>query len=258
MVVGGRGQGVRLLALSPKIISNTMGTSTARRGPSTGAWRIAKGTATRYLAPEGSAPVEAHEVVRCYVAALEESSAQQGQDLLGEFRLTRKAAQNLGGFGASLSGSGLTAALEASGCKDLAHLRPAELIPGLAQAWVEGQGTLEATVVRVALATCLSKILKADPTTYSPAAGPSLVGSFLAIAFCQRLAFDLGESLEAAAAGWPEYQDALARLQGELIAAAAEVTDDPPGAGQWRGLAGWLWVTRVLENILQQFLDAGP
>ena len=235
-----------------------MGTSTARRGPSTGAWRIAKGTATRYLAPEGSAPVEAREVVRRYVAALEESSAFQGQDLLAEFRLTRKAAQSLGEFVDLVSDAGLAAALEASGCKDLAHLRPAELVPGLAQAWVEGQGTLEAAVARVALATSLGKVLKSDPTNVSRTPGPYLVRSFLAAAICQRLAFDLGESLEAAAAGWPEYQDALARLQGELIAAAAEVTDDPPGAGQWRGLAGWLWVTRVLEHVLDRFRDAGP
>ena len=235
-----------------------MGTSTARRGPSTGAWRIAKGTATRYLAPEGSSPVEAHEVVRRYVAALEESSAQQGQNLLAEFRLTRKAAQGLGEFGESLSGPGLAAALEASGCKDLAQLSPAELIPSLAQAWVKEQGTLEAAVARVALATCLGKIWASDPGTFSPAAGPSLVRSFLAIAFCQRLAFDLGESLEAAATGWPAYQNGLARLQGELMDATTEVPDNPPGVGQWRGLAGWLWVTRVLENVLDRFRDAGP
>ncbi len=152
-----------------------MGTSTARRGPSTAAWRIAKGTATRYLAPEGSAPVEAHEVVRRYVAALEESSAFQGQDLLAEFRLTRKAAQSLGEFVDLVSDAGLAAALEASGCKDLAQLRPAELIPGLAQAWVEGQGTLEAAVARVALATSLGKVLKFDSTSVSQTPGPSLV-----------------------------------------------------------------------------------
>ena len=235
-----------------------MGTSTARRGPSTGAWRIAKGTATRYLAPEGASPVEAREVVRRYVAALEESSAHQGQDLLAEFRLTRKAAQSLGEFVDLASDAGLAAALEASGCKDLAQLRPAELVPGLAQAWVEGQGTLEAAVARVALATCLGKVLKSDPTNVSRKLGPYLVRSFLAAAICQRLAFDLGESLESAAAGWPEYQDALARLQGELMGAAAEVPDDPPGTGQWRRLAGWLWVTRILEHVLDRFRDAGP
>ena len=202
--------------------------------------------------------MEAREVVRRYVGAIEESSAHQGQNLLAGFRLTRKAAQNLGEFGASLSGSGLTAALEASGCKASAQLLPTELIPGLAQAWVEGQGTLEAAVARVALATCLSKILKADPTTYSPAAGPSLVRSFLASAICQRLAFDLGESLESAAAGWEAYQNGLARLQSELTAAITEVPDDPPEMGQWRGLAGWLWVTRALEHVLERFRGAGP
>ena len=197
-------------------------------------------------------------MVRRYVTALEESSAFQGQDLLAEFRLTRKAAQSLGEFVDLMPDAGLVAALEASGCKSLAQLRPAELIPGLAQAWVEGQGTLEAAVARVALATCLDKIWTLNSGTSSPTAGPFLVRSFLAAAICQRLAFDLGESLEAAAAGWPAYQNGLARLQGELIAAATEVTDDPPGTGQWRGLAGWLWVTRVLEHVLDRFQDAGP
>ena len=113
-------------------------------------------------------------------------------------------------------------------------------------------------MARVALATCLGKILKSDPTNVSRTPGSYLVRSFLAAAIGQRLAFDLGESLETAAAGWPAYQNGLARLQGELIAAAAEVTDDPPGAGQWRGLAGWLWVTRVMEHVLDRFRDVGP
>ena len=202
--------------------------------------------------------MEAREVVRRYVAALEESSAFQGQDLLAEFRLTRKAAQGLGEFVDLVSDAGLAAALEAFGRKESAHLHPAELVPDLAQAWVEGQGTLEAAVARVALATSLGEVLKSDPTNVSQTPGPYWVRSFLAAAICQRLAFDLGESLESAAAGWPEYQDALANLQGDLMGAAAEVTDDPPGAGQWRGLAGWLWVTRVLEHVLDHFRDAGP
>jgi hypothetical protein len=202
--------------------------------------------------------MEAREVVQRYAAALEETSAAQGQDLLAEFRLTRKAAQFLGEFGDTIAGSGLAAALEATGLKDLAQLAPEEVIPGLIQAWLEEQGSLEAMVARTALAACLARALTSDHAAVSQVDGSSLVRSFLAGALCQRLAFDLGESLEAAAPGWPAYQQGLIRLQQELAAAANEIPENPPETGQWRGLAGWLFVTRTLESILQHIQDARP
>jgi hypothetical protein len=123
---------------------------------------------------------------------------------------------------------------------------------------VEDEGSLEAAVARTALATCLGRALTSDPGAASKVDGASLVRSFLAIILSQRLAFDLGESLEAAATGWPEYLQGLVRLEEELAAATIEVTDNPPEAGQWRGLAGWLYVTRTLEGVLQRFQDARP
>jgi hypothetical protein len=140
--------------------------------------------------------------------------------------------------------------------KDLAQLPPEETIYGLTQAWVEEQGSLEATVTRTALATCLTRVLTFDPAANFRLDGPSLVSSFLALALSQRLAFDLGESLEAAATAWPIYQKALSRLEKELRDAISEIPDNPPGTGQWQGLAGWLFVTRILENVLQRFQDA--
>ena len=202
--------------------------------------------------------MEAREVVQRYVAALEETSSSQGQDLLAEFRLIRKAAQFLGEFGDTVAGSGLAAALKAMGLKDLAQLPPEEAISGLTQVWLEEHGSLEAAVARTALATCLGRALTSDSAAVPRIEGAFLVRSFLAITLCQRLAFDLGESLEAAADGWPEYQRGLFRLQEELAAATSEIPDNPPEAGQWRGLAGWLFVTRTLETILQRYEDARP
>jgi hypothetical protein len=202
--------------------------------------------------------MEAREVVRRYVAALEETSSSQGQDILAAFRLTRKAAQALGEFGDLMAASGLTAALEAMGLHDLAHLPPEKVVPGVTQSWLEEPGSLEAAVAGAALAACLEKALTADPGEVSRVNGSSLVRSFLALAFSQRLAFDLGESLEAAAPGWQQYRQGLVRLQEELAAAASEVPDNPPETGQWRTLAGWLQVTRTLEKILQRYGDAGP
>ena len=202
--------------------------------------------------------MEAREVVQRYVAALEETSTFRDQDLLAEFRLTRKAAQFLGEFGDLVAASGLAAALESMGLKDLAQLPPEVATLGLTQAWLEDQGSLEAAVDGTALATCLSRALTSDPGAVSRVDGTSLVRSFLAIVLSQRLAFDLGESLEAAATDWPEYRQGLSRLQEEIAAAAHEIPDKPPEAGQWAGLAGWLFVTRTLESILQHFQDARP
>jgi hypothetical protein len=126
----------------------------------------------------------------------------------------------------------------------------------LISAWLEDQGGLEAAVARTALAACLERVLSASPTPPPGVNGPSLVKSFLAIMLSQRLACDLGESLEAAAPGWPQYRQGLARLAKELQDAAA-MTDNPPEAGQWQGLAGWLWVTRVLEGVWQRFQENG-
>ena len=202
--------------------------------------------------------MEAREVVRRYVAALEETSIAQGQDLLAEFRLTRKAAQFLGEFGDTVAASGLAVALEAMNLKDLAHLPPEEAVPGLTKACLEEQGSLEAAVAGTALATCLNRALTSNPAAVSRIDGAFLVRSFLVIAFSQRLAFDLGESLEAAATGWPAYKQGLVRLQEDLAAAARGGPDDPPQAGQWRGLAGWHFVTRTLKSILQRYEDARP
>jgi hypothetical protein len=235
-----------------------MGTSSARRGPSTAGWRLAKGAATRYLAPEGASPVGAREVIRRYIAALKETSVAQGQDPLAEFRLTRKAAQCLGEFGTMVVDSGLNAALEAWGIHTSSQDAPEVAILGLASAWVDEDGSLEAAVARTALATCLEKILASDPARKSQVDGSTIVKSFLAIAVCQRLALDLGESLEAAAPGWPAFRKALIKLADELHAATDACPEDPPRAGQWQGLAGWLWVTQVLGNILKRFQDAKP
>lgn len=219
------------------------------------AWRLAKGAATRYLSPEGASPVEAREVVRRYVAALRETSVVQGQDLLAGFRLTRKAAQSLGEFGDIAAQSGMAAALEVCKLTKLAEASPEMVIPGFISVWLKDQDGLEAEVVRTALASCLGRVFGAGATAAPELNGASLVTSFLAIFLCQRLAFDLGESLEAAAPGWREYQQGLARLENEVKTTFTEIPVDPPGVGQWQGLAGWLWVTQTLEKMLLSFQD---
>jgi hypothetical protein len=199
--------------------------------------------------------VEAREVVRRYVAALQETGVGQGQDLLTGFRLTRKAAQCLGEFGNTAAESGWTAALAAWGLNALAQTPPEAAILVLTSAWVEESGGLEAQVARTALAKGLAKVFASESAIKSRWDGPALVRTFLADALYQRLVLDLGESLEAAAPGCPEYRQGLARLEHELQAASAALPMDPPQAGQWQGLAGWLWTTEILKHILNTFQD---
>ncbi len=233
-----------------------MGTSTARRGPSTAAWRLAKGAATRYLSPEGAAPVAAREVVRRYVAALGETSGDAAQDLLAGFRLTRKVAQNLADFWETATASGFPAALGAWGSPELAQEPPEVGILVLAATWVEEDGSLEAQVARTALAVCLSKAMAAIGSSRPQVEAAALVKEFLGLAFCQRLVLDLGESLEAATPGYSEYKEGLTRLGDEIAGKAASIPEPPPGPGKWQGLAGWLWVTRVLEAVLGRFQES--
>jgi len=228
-----------------------MGTSTARRSPATAVWRFAKGAATRYLAPEGSGPAAAREVVRRYVAALEETQVSQGQDLLAGFRLTRKAAQYLGEFGDTAAASGLTAALKTWGLAEAALFSPDAAILGLTAAWVGEEGGLEAAVARSALASGLDRIIAGNPAGAADFDGASLVRSFLARALFQRLVLDLGESLEAAAPDWATYRQALTGLEQALLTAAAGASAEPPPAGQWGGLAGWIYITKIMEHITQ-------
>lgn len=210
------------------------------------------------MAPEAVSPVEAREVVRSYVAAMQENSAFQGQDLLAEFRLIRQAAQSLGEFGDILAESGLLAALETYGLAGLEQSSPEAAVLGLTAAWVEENGALEAAVARSALAACLQNLFAPGALPTLRMNGASLVKSFLATVLCRRLAFDLGESLEAAATGWGTYQEALARLEDELAASISQVPEDPPGPTKWAGLAGWLYVTRILENLLHGYQVARP
>ena len=90
-----------------------MGTSSARRGPTTGLWRAAKGAATRYLSPGAGGEVSAREVVARYLAALEETPGQG--EALAAFRFTRKAAQDLGAFWQEVAARGWEAALAGPG-----------------------------------------------------------------------------------------------------------------------------------------------
>jgi len=233
-----------------------MGTSTARRAPTTRAWRLAKGAATRYLSPESAAPAEAREVITRYVAALEQGSGQEAGGALAAFRLTRRIAQKLGEFCQQAKSSDGQPVLTEWRPDDPASLTPLARAHGLAAVWLDGTGGLEEAALRPVLVSLLSEIFhtfKQSPEGL-PVPDPSgIVKRFLAASLYQRLVFDLGEPLEAAAAGWRPLSAALASIGAEIIGAAAVVAEETPAPTDWQGLGGWLWVTRVLEEVLECF-----
>ena len=206
-----------------------MGTSSARKPPSGRHWRAAKAAAGRYLAA-GAEPVRAEEVLERYMAAL--TAGEEGQP--GPFRLARQVAQELGAFWEEQSGKSA-----AGGQSSLAVLARAQT---LADAWVPEDGSLESAACRTALVATLCAHLP-SPT---PAA-TAVVRDFLAQVVAVRLYLDLGETLEALAGDCARLEEGWQGLR--RAAAAALAVPEPPPPGAWRKLAGWLWLTRVLEGL---------
>ena len=242
-----------------------MGTSTGRRAPTTKFWRAAKRTATRYLSPAGAAPVAAREVVADYLLALEDQETPQTKDLLAAFRLTRKVAQNLGEWGGKVASHGFRAKCQEMGLGELVGQPPEILAPALTAVLLEGGAGLEEEVISTALAEVFLAVLPAQLESWQPLAAElkadylpldaaALVTQFLATVLFQRLVFDLGESLEAAAPGWPRYNQGLEEIRAEIQLAVEAAARKFPAPSRWQGLSGWTWVTQVMEALLEQFL----
>ncbi len=227
-----------------------MGTSSARRGPTTALWRVAKGAATRYLSPEGGGAVTAQEVVARYLAALEETPGQG--DRLAVFRFTRKVAQDLGALGEEVKAQGWERSLQERGLAPLAHSDAALMAQGVSGVLAGGGGGLEEAVVRAALALVLRPAMHSQ-IKVAPA---NLVRQFLATAVTLRLALDLGESLEAAAGSYTRLKDGMKHLE-ELIESdvlRAEGQSEPPADTEhWQGLPGWTWVTEMMAALMAKF-----
>jgi hypothetical protein len=229
-----------------------MGTSSARRGPTTGLWRAAKGAARRYLAPEGGGAVTAREVVARYLAALEETPGQG--DRLAVFRFTRKVGQDLGAFWEQVQSRGLEEVLPDRGLAALAGGDAALLAQGVSGVLTGSGGGLEAAVVRTALALALRPAVPSGAMA-TPA---QLVRRFLATALSLRLVLDLGEPLEAAAGSYGRLQNGISRVKEVIegnIAEAAGQPEPPATAAEWQGLRGWTWVTEMMTGLLARLGD---
>jgi hypothetical protein len=227
-----------------------MGTSSARRGPTTALWRAAKGTATRYLSPSGGGEVTAGEVVARYLAAMEETPGQG--ELLAAWRVTRKVAQELGAFRQEATMRGVAMALPEWGLGKFDQQSPEMLAHCLSGVLTERGGGLEEAVAQTALLLLLSQLHQAAGGQDSG----TVVRLFLATTLYLRLALDLGEPLEAAAGSLGQLTDGLNRIR-SLIDTEVSTLDSfsaaPATPLQWRGLAGWTWVTNMLAALMQRF-----
>jgi hypothetical protein len=194
----------------------------------------------------------------CYVAALEESAVQEGVDLGGAFRRTRKAAQNLGDFLSRAYSLGWEKALATHGLEGGEDLPPEGAAAFLAASlWGSSSDSLEAAVARVALARILAEILAA-PAFLGPDAPARVVRRFLAAAFGLRLVLDLGESMEAAAPDASLLRQRLEALGQWLEQTAARVSPGPPPPGsRWLSLDGWTWLSRALEDLMAEVRGRG-
>ena len=224
-----------------------MGTSSARRGPTTGSWRAAKGAATRYLSPGAEGEVSAREVVARYLAALAETPG--AGEALAAFRVTRKAAQDLGALWQEVAARGWGPALKDRGLAALAG-EPADMLaPGLSGVLAGSGGGLEEAVVRTALATVLREAVQSQDRP-EPA---QVVRQFLVTALHLRLALDLGEPLEAAAGSSGRLRDGLSRIKAviEGSAGGAGAAPEPPATpAHWQGFTGWTWITEVMAALM--------
>jgi hypothetical protein len=234
-----------------------MGTSSARQAPTGRLWRLAKAAATRYLSPANAGALEARELAARYIAALGAEGEPGLTGALAAFRLTRKVAQNLGAFYCQAGSGGWPQALAAWGLTDLPEASPA-LAQSLGTALGAAGGGLEQAVAHTALAGVWLD-LPAPGTGPKPKAG-TVVRRFLAAAFHLRLALDLGESMEAAAAGFSPLRQAIQDIA-EQVGLAAETaqpeTAVPLLPQHWLGLPGWTWVTQMLSGLLAQLSDQG-
>jgi hypothetical protein len=233
-----------------------MGTSTARRAPTTRAWRQAKAAATRYLSPDSPAPVMARQVAARYVNALEEGPGQAAGGALAAFALARKVAQNLGEFCQQVKNQHWQATLERWGLAVPTSQPPEATAHALAIMWLPQAHGLAEDALRPALISLLTEILRAfseSPEGHTDSGPSEAVVRFLAAALYHRLVFDLGESLEAAAPGWRIFSEGLAKLKAELTKAAETGAGKAPAPSDWQGLEGWLWVTRLVEKMLNSF-----
>lgn len=234
-----------------------MGTSSARQAPTGRLWRLAKGAATRYLSPANAGALEAREVAARYIAALGEEGGPGLAGTLAAFRLTRKVAQNLGAFCCQADSGGGPAARAAWGLTDWPEASPA-----LAQSLGTALGAAGDGLEQAVAYTAIVKVWLDLP---APGAGPkpeaaTVVRRFLAAAFHLRLALDLGESMEAAAAGFSPLHQAMQGIA-ERVGLAAEAarpeTTAPLLPQHWLGLEGWTWVTQLLADLLAQLSDQG-
>jgi hypothetical protein len=231
-----------------------MGTSAARRAPTTRLWRQAKAAATRYLTPEGGGAVSAGEVVARYLAALGEGEP----GTLAAFVLTRKTAQDLGAWLSRPAAAGGAAALEEAGLGDLAGASPEVTAQVVSQVLVGPDGGLEAAVARTALGLVWAQAPGAGAGAGDSGPAAEQVQGFLAAALYLRLALDLGEPLEAAGKDFSSLRTGLDGLREWIVEAAPAFAPAAPGDPEaWQGLKGWTWVTRVTEALLARLKGGG-
>ena len=223
-----------------------MGTSTVRRGPTSGLWRSAKAAATRYMSPAPEGEASAREVVARYLAAVAETPGRGRRCGLPGYP---EGGTGPGGVGQEVAAGGWDVALRPGG---LARRRPGDprscwrrgwagCWPGAAGAWRRRGSDRAGPGERTGGAISRPGGPGSDGASVSghggaPASGPGPGGA----------PAGRGGRLRAA-------PGRLNRIKA-VIEAGAEVIDaipEPPDTpGLWQGLTGWTWVTEVMAGLM--------
>ena len=176
---------------------------------------------------------------------------------MAAFRVTRKAAQDLGALWQEVAARGWGLALKDRGLAPLAREPASMLAPGVSGVLAGSGGGLEDAVVRTALALVIGSAVQAQDRP-EPA---QVVRQFLVTALHLRLALDLGEPLEAAAGSSGRLRDGLSRIKAVIEAGAlatSPLSGPPATPGLWQGFTGWTWVTEVLAGLMQNLEPGDP
>ena len=176
---------------------------------------------------------------------------------MAAFRVTRKAAQDLGALWQEAAARGWDLVLKDRGLAALAR-EPADMLaPGVAGVLAGSGGGLEEAVVRTALALVIGPAVHLQDRP-EPA---QIVRQFLVTALHLRLALDLGEPLEAAAGSSGRLREGLSRIKAVIEAgalAASGPSESPATPGNWQGFTGWTWVTEVMAGLMQNLEQGDP